>query len=196
MWKVEKDGTKVEILEDVCYMGELLVRFFNLIALGCISKNKIYDIYKKIMNLVDRKDRVEAISRIEEKAEFEVLKRGKQADLEKIVASVMRTYKKTSKFSNTELEDKATIENLYDVAKIIRPSKTWCLYIFYMEMLVFDKDKRAKEVEQAYKQLCVEKFAEMELLTEKEANKKIMKIGKSKLLEKVRGILEEEGATL
>lgn len=195
MWKLE-NGQRVEIVEDIYYMVAVLVRFFNLISLDCISKNTIYGIYKKIMNLVDRKDRIEAISRIEEKAEFEVLKRGKQADVEKIVASVMSTYKKTSKFSNTELEDKSTIENLYDVARVIRPSATWCLYIFYMEMLVFDKNKRAKEVEQAYKQLCVEKFEKMALLTKEEANKKIIEIGKSKLLEKVRGILETEGETL
>lgn len=195
MWKLE-DGQRVEILGDVCYMGAVLVGFFNLIALGCISKNTIYGIYKKIMNLVDRKDRIEAISRIEEQAKFEVLKKGKQANVEKIVASVMRNYQKTSKLSNIELEDKATIENLYDVAKVIRPSSTWCLYIFYMEMLAVDKDKRAKEVEQAYKQICVEKLEKMALLTKEEANKKMMEIGKSKLLERVRGILKEEGETL
>jgi hypothetical protein len=195
MWKIE-NGQRIEISEDILYMGELLVKFFNLISLGFISKDKIYYIYKEIMTLANRNDRIGALSRIEEKAQFEILERGKQANVEKIVASVMKNYQKTPKLSNIELEDKATIENLYDVAKVVRPSGTWCLYIFYMEMLVFDKDKRAKEVEQAYKQLCLEKFEKMRLLSKEEANKKIMEIGKSKLLEKVRGILKTEGETL
>lgn len=195
MWKIE-NGKRVEVVEDIFYMGSLLSSFYELIVLDCINKNKIYEIYREIMNLVDRNDRIKAISTIEEKAKFELEKRDKRVDLEKIVASVMKTYKKTSKFNNTELEDKATIENLYNVAKVIRPSQVWCLYIFYMQMLAFDKEKRAKEVEHAYKQLCIEKIEEMGLLTEKEANQKIIELGKSKFLEKVRKILESEGEKL
>lgn len=188
MWKVEKDGTKVEIVEDIYYMQHLLTYINYFIICMVVLKEQIYDFYKSIMSLAERKDRMEAVTLINKK--LSVDEKPKQ-NFEKIVASVMKKYKNKQKTVKTDLEDKAIIENLYNIAKVLRTDDTLELYIFYMEMLAIDKDKRAKEVEHAYKQLSIERLEQLGLMTEEEASKKIAEIGKSYLVERVCRVMEE-----
>lgn len=211
MWMWE-NGKRVENPNDILYSMNILDGFARIINMEFISESEIFGYYNQIMKL-EKEDRVPELINLERqlilengvlngtisekiaKEIFEAMKKGKfiykiNTEKQTIDCFVGEYIEKDAEKTHEEMLDEKTVSVLFKLAKVI-PMTTYERYIFFMEMLTFDKDKRAEEVEKAYNQLTIEDFVTHGFLTEEEGSNLIEKIGQSQLLENWNSVLEE-----